>query len=136
MQIRKVPFQALGGLFEQDDIDAALKVMQAAAQPGGSFFPLPEETDFQDALAGHEGGQKAVIVNSCGTALDLCMMALGIKEGHEVIVPRTVTEFAAILNEPYSDDQRRRRALAVASVFEEVQIMLETLGKIISEKAG
>lgn len=87
MQIRKVTFQALGGLFEQDDIDAALKVMQAAAQPGGSFFPLPEETDFQNALAEHEGAQKAVIVNSCGTALDLCMMALGIKEGHEVIVP-------------------------------------------------
>ena len=35
----------------------------------------------------HEGCQKAVAVNSCGTALDLCMMALGVGEGDEVIVP-------------------------------------------------
>ena len=86
MDISKVPFQALGGLFEQDDVDAATSVLQAVAD-GGSFFPLPEENDFQDALAEHEGCAKAVIMNSCGTALDLCMMALGITAGHEVIVP-------------------------------------------------
>jgi len=86
MEIRKVPFQALGGVFEQDDVDAALKVMQAVVD-GGSFFPLPEETDFQNALAEHEGAKYAVVVNSCGTALDLCMMALNITGGDEVIVP-------------------------------------------------
>jgi len=86
MEIRKVPFQALGGLFEQDDVDAATKVMQAVVD-GGSFFPLPEEADFQQALADYEGCDKAVAVNSCGTALDLCMMALDIKAGDEVIVP-------------------------------------------------
>ena len=85
MENRNVPFTALGGLFEQDDIDAALKVMEAAAQPGGSFFPLPEEDDFQKALAEHEGAKYAVIVNSCGTALDLAMMALDIGPGDEVI---------------------------------------------------
>ena len=82
MQIRKVPFQALGGLFEQDDVDAATKIMQAVVD-GGSFFPLPEEADFQNALAEHEGSQKAVAVNSCGTALDLCIMALGIGKGDD-----------------------------------------------------
>lgn len=87
MKLRKVPFQALGGVFEQDDINAALKVMQAAAQPGGSFFPLPEENDFQKALAEHEGAERAVIVNSCGTALDLCMMVLNIGPDDEVIIP-------------------------------------------------
>jgi dTDP-4-amino-4,6-dideoxygalactose transaminase len=86
LEIRKVPFQALGGLFEQDDVDAATKVLQAVAD-GGSFFPLPEEGDFQNALAKHEGSQSAVAVNSCGTALDLCIMALGIGKGDEVIVP-------------------------------------------------
>ena len=87
MKLRKVPFQALGGVFEQDDINAALKVMQAAAQPGGSFFPLPEENDFQKSLAEHEGAERAVIVNSCGTALDLCMMVLNIGPDDEVIIP-------------------------------------------------
>ena len=80
-----VPFLALGGLFEQDDVEAAANVMASASAPGGNFFPLPEESDFQGALAGHESALKAVAVNSCGTALDLCMMALGIGPGDEVI---------------------------------------------------
>lgn len=84
-QIKGVPFLALGGLFEADDVAAAQKVISAAAQDGGNFFPLPEENEFQAAFARHEGAKVAVAVNSCGTALDLCMMALGIKEGDEVI---------------------------------------------------
>jgi dTDP-4-amino-4,6-dideoxygalactose transaminase len=83
-QQHAVPFLALGGLFEQDDVDAANAVNQAAAD-GGNFFPLPEETDFQNAFAAHEGAAKAVAVNSCGTALDLCMMTLGVGPGDEVI---------------------------------------------------
>lgn len=82
---RTIPFQALGGLFEQDDVDAAHRVNTAAAEEGGNFFPLPEEPTFQNELASHEGAAKAVAVNSCGTALDLCMMALGVRPGDEVI---------------------------------------------------
>src|SRR3990170_1549760 len=85
--IRAVPFQGLGGVFAEDDVQAALRVMQAASAPGGDFFPLPEEADFQKAFADHEGAAHAVVVNSCGTALDLCMMALGVGPGDEVIVP-------------------------------------------------
>lgn len=82
---RAVPFLALGGLFEQDDVAAAATVIEAAAGENGNFFPLPEENDFQQAFAKHEGSSHAVAVNSCGTALDLCMMAIGIKPGDEVI---------------------------------------------------
>lgn len=82
---RTIPFQALGGLFEQDDVDAAHAVNNAAAGEAGNFFPLPEEPTFQNQLAEHEGAAKAVAVNSCGTALDLCMMALGVRPGDEVI---------------------------------------------------
>jgi perosamine synthetase len=85
MEVRDVPFQALGGLFEADDVAAANAVNLAAAEPGGSFFPLPEEPDFQARLAAHEGAAHAVAVNSCGTALDACMMVLGIGPGDEVI---------------------------------------------------
>lgn len=85
MNIRPVPFKALGGLFEQDDVEAANKVTAAAAAKDGNFFPLPEENQFQEAFAKHEGAAKAVAVNSCGTALDLCMMALNVAPGDEVI---------------------------------------------------
>jgi dTDP-4-amino-4,6-dideoxygalactose transaminase len=84
---RNVPYLALGGLWEEDDVQAAHRVSAAAAGPDGNFFPLPEESDFQKALAAHEGSGFAVAVNSCGTALDLCMIALGIEKGDEVIVP-------------------------------------------------
>jgi len=85
MKVREVPFLALGGLWEPDDVEAVSRVAAGAARDGGSFFPLPEENDFQAALARHEGAARAVAVNSCGTALDCCMMALGVGAGDEVI---------------------------------------------------
>lgn len=78
---------ALGGRWGESDITAAQNVIQNAAREGGDFFPLPEEADFQKRFAMHEGAAHAVAVNSCGTALDLCMIALGIGSGDEVIVP-------------------------------------------------
>jgi dTDP-4-amino-4,6-dideoxygalactose transaminase len=82
--VRAIPFGAMGGVYEQDDAEAVAKVVCAAAA-GGDFFPLPEETEFQNALASHEGAAKAVGVNSCGTALDLCMRVLDVGSGDEVI---------------------------------------------------
>ena len=84
-ELRSIPFRARGGLFEPDDVAAAMRVITAAAEPGGDFFPLPEENDFQEALAEHEGAAAAVAVNACGTALDLCMMVLDVGPGDEVI---------------------------------------------------
>ena len=83
--VREIPFLAMGGVYEEDDIEAVMNSVSAAAQRSGNFFPLPEEADFQNALAAHEGARRAVGVNSCGTALDLCMMALNISPGDEVI---------------------------------------------------
>ena len=85
MNRRDVPFLPMGGIFDADDVAAATRIAEQACAPDGSFFPLPEETDFQNALAEHEGAAEAVAVNSCGTALDCCMMALSIAEGDEVI---------------------------------------------------
>ena len=85
MKPRQVPFIAMGGLYEQDDVDAATKVIAGAMGEAGNFFPLPEENEFQNLFAAHEGAKRAVAVNSCGTALDCCMMALGIGPGDEVI---------------------------------------------------
>lgn len=85
MTIREVPFLSMGGICEQDDLDAVARVMTGAMSEAGGFFPLPEENEFQQAFALHEGARKAIAVNSCGTALDCCMMALGVGLGDEVI---------------------------------------------------
>jgi perosamine synthetase len=85
MQKRTIPFAAMGGVYDAEDVAAATRVTEGACGADGSFFPLPEENDFQNALAEHEGVEHAVAVNSCGTALDLCMMALGIGPDDEVI---------------------------------------------------
>ncbi len=85
MEIREVPFGSMGGVYEQDDVEAVSRLLADIAEEDGTFFPLPEENDFQNAFAAHEGARKAIAVNSCGTGLDCCMMALGIGEGDEVI---------------------------------------------------
>ena len=85
MKAREVPFISMGGLYEQDDLEAVNRTVAAVAESDGTFFPLPEEEDFQKAFAQHEGAAKAIAVNSCGTALDCCMMALGLGAGDEAI---------------------------------------------------
>ncbi len=85
MKIREIPFLALGGVLDKEDLAAAMQIIEAATEVGGNFFPLPEENDFQAALATHEGVDKAIAVNSCGTALDCCMKALDVRAGDEVI---------------------------------------------------
>lgn len=85
MDKRTVPYLALGGAYGHDDTEAVSRVVESAARPGGNFFPLPEEADFQEQFALHEGAERAVAVNSAGTALDLCMMALDVGPGDEVI---------------------------------------------------
>lgn len=85
MTIREIPFLAMGGVYDEEDVKAAQQVIEGAMGPSGNFFPLPEENDFQNALAEHEGAKKAIAVNSCGTALDCCVMALNVGDGDEVI---------------------------------------------------
>lgn len=85
MEIRDIPFKALGGIFDKKDADAAIKVINAATEEGGDFFPLPEEGTFQSSFANHEGAKNAIAVNSAGTALDVCMKIANLKEGDEVI---------------------------------------------------
>ena len=47
---RSVPFLALGGIFDHEDVQAAQQINLSAAEPNGNFFPLPEEPEFQKAL--------------------------------------------------------------------------------------
>jgi len=55
-KIREIPFAALGAVFDEADIEAAMRIIRRRVSRR-RFFPLPEESEFQQALAGHEGAQ-------------------------------------------------------------------------------
>lgn len=42
MEKRTIPYLPMGGVYEEDDVQAAMQVIEAAAHPGGNFFPLPD----------------------------------------------------------------------------------------------
>lgn len=67
---------------QQEDIDAVTEVLRT---PRLSLGPKLEE--FEHAISGHTGTAHAVGVSSGTAGLHLCVRALGIGEGDEVIVP-------------------------------------------------
>lgn len=85
MKIRKIPWRGLGAIYEQDDIDAVMKILKPCVTEAKGFFRLPEEPDFQKAFAEYEECSYASAVNSAGTGLDLTLRVLDIKPGDEVI---------------------------------------------------
>jgi perosamine synthetase len=85
MDIREVPFKSLGGVYDQDDIDAVLAIMTAQVERDAGFFRLPEEPNFERAFAVHSGAAYAATVNSAGTGLDMALRLLGVGPGDEVI---------------------------------------------------
>lgn len=85
MEKRTVPWLTLGGLYEEDDLEAVNQILKLQVNESKGFFRLPEEPDFERAFAEHEGAEYASVMNSCGSAIDLCLMLLGIGEGDEVI---------------------------------------------------
>ncbi|NSW89122.1 MAG: DegT/DnrJ/EryC1/StrS family aminotransferase [Firmicutes bacterium] len=85
MKIRNLPWYGLGAIYEQDDIDAVLKILNPCVTEAKGFFRLPEETEFQKAFAEYEECKYASAVNSCGTGLDLALQILDIGPGDEVI---------------------------------------------------
>jgi len=85
MEIREVPWKSLGGIYDQEEVDVVLAMMNAQVERSAGFFRLPEEPDFERAFAEHEGCRHAAAVNSCGTGLDLAMRILDVGPGDEVI---------------------------------------------------
>ncbi len=75
----------------EDDIQAVTRVLRTPWQSLG-----PQLNEFESSLAQYTGTAHAVAVNSGTSALHLCMRALHIGEGAEVIVPSFT--FIAVAN--------------------------------------
>src|ERR1035441_9476643 len=75
----------------ESEIQAVASVLRT---PRLSLGPKLEE--FENAVAGYTGAAHAIAVNSGTSGLHLCMRAIGISEGDEVIVPSF--SFIAVAN--------------------------------------
>src|SRR5208282_6310255 len=64
------------------DIEAVVRVLRTTSLSMG-----PKLEEFERAVAGYVAAPYAVAVNSGTSGLHLCIRALGIGEGDEVIVP-------------------------------------------------
>src|SRR5262245_56181079 len=78
-------------LIDDDDIAAVVEVMR-----GDWLTTGPTVGRFEEAFAGYVGAPHAVAVSNGTAALHLCMLALDIRSGDEVIVPALT--FAASAN--------------------------------------
>ena len=74
-----------------DEIDAAVRVLR-----GGMVVQGPEVAGFEEEFGALAGGRHCVAVNSGTSALQLALMAIGVRPGDEVIVPSF--SFAATAN--------------------------------------
>jgi perosamine synthetase len=75
----------------ESEIEAVTSVMRTARLSLG-----PKLEEFENAVAAYVGAAHAVAINSGTSGLHLCMRALGINEGDEVIVPSF--SFIAVAN--------------------------------------
>ena len=77
----------LGGVYDEEEIDAAVAAMRRASDIGKGFgfsgYPIPE---FEAAFAEYVGAEHAVALNSAGPGLDMAMRKLELQPGDEVIV--------------------------------------------------
>ena len=85
MKIRRIPWYGLGAIYDRDDLETLINIINPCITDAKGFFRLPEESDFQKSFAQYEQSNYASVVNSCGTGLDLALHILNVGPGDEVI---------------------------------------------------
>jgi dTDP-4-amino-4,6-dideoxygalactose transaminase len=84
-----IPLFALN--YDEQEQNAVLEVLRS-----GWISMGPKTQELETAFAAHTGCHHAIAVSNCTTALHLCLVALGIGPGDEVIVPSLT--FVATVN--------------------------------------
>ena len=73
--------------FPREDIDGIINEFRTIMEGNGLFTKGPNVTKFQIAFARYVGTKYGIAVNSCTSALEIVLKAIGIEQGDEVIVP-------------------------------------------------
>ena len=73
--------------FSKDDIDEIIPQLEEILKGNGFFTKGPKVKEFEKLFAEYIGSQYGVAVNSCTSALELVLKAIGISGDDEVIVP-------------------------------------------------
>ena len=73
--------------FPPEDIDGIINEFRNIMEGNGMFTKGPNVVNFETTFAGYVGAKYGIAVNSCTSALEIALKALGIKSGDEVIVP-------------------------------------------------
>jgi len=76
------PIPVMIPYFTQEEKDAVSQVLDSGWVAQG-----PKVVEFEKAVAAHEGVRYGIATTSCTTALHLALIALGAKEGMDVIAP-------------------------------------------------
>jgi dTDP-4-amino-4,6-dideoxygalactose transaminase len=75
-----IPFHK--AMIEKEEVEAVLAVLQSSWLTTGA-----NAKEFERAFAAFTGATHAIAVNSCTSALHLALLACGVSEGDEVIIP-------------------------------------------------
>ncbi len=73
--------------FSEDDIDEIIPQLEEILKGNGFFTKGPKVKEFEKSFSEYLGSKYGVAVNSCTSALEIVLKAIGISDGDEVIVP-------------------------------------------------
>ena len=73
--------------FSKEDIDTIIPQLEKILGGSGMFTKGPKVKEFENLFAKYIGSKYGIAVNSCTSALELVLKAIGVSKGDEVIVP-------------------------------------------------
>ena len=73
--------------FPKEDIKQIIKEYREIFEGKSLFAKGPKVSEFEKMFSNYTGSKYGIAVNSGTSALEICLKAIGIKKGDEIIVP-------------------------------------------------